>query len=321
MIINCVAYQNGRKLADIPVSEISSYVARPDCFVWVALKDPEPAELQAMQHEFGLHELAVEDAQHGHQRPKIEEYNGSLFVVLHLIERNDDELSVGEVAIFVAPKYVLSVRSRAERGLADVRARCEQEPELLRHGAGYVLYALMDAVVDRYFPVLDSIESAIEDIEESIFADQPVREQIEALYSAKRRLMILKHATEPLLEATAKLFGGRVPQLCVALQDYFRDVYDHLLRLNQATDSLRDMVTTGISVTISLISIQENAVTKRLASYGALIAVPTLIAGVYGMNFQNMPELGWLWGYPFSLLLMAGIDLYLFYRFRQAKWL
>jgi magnesium transporter len=321
MLINCVAYQNGRKLADIPVSEISSYVARPDCFVWVALADPEPAELEAMQQEFGLHELAVEDAQHGHQRPKIEEYEHELFIVLHLIELNDGEISVGEVAIFAGTKYVLSVRSRALRGFSDVRARCEQEPELLRHGTGYVLYALMDAVVDRYFPVLDSIESAIEDIEERIFADQPDREQIKTLYSAKRKLMILKHATEPLLEASAKLFGGRVPQLCVALQDYFRDVYDHLLRLNQAIDSLRDMIATGISATISLISIQENAVTKRLASYGALVTVPTLIAGVYGMNFQNMPELGWLWGYPFALLLMVGIDLYLFYRFRQAKWL
>ena len=321
MIINCVAYQNGRKLADISVSEISSYITRPDCFVWVALKDPEPAELQAMQNEFGLHALAVEDAQHGHQRPKIDEYDHAVFVVLHLIERNDDELNVGEVAIFAGPKYVLSVRSRAARGLTDVRARCEQEPELLRHGAGYVLYALMDAVVDRYFPVLDSIESAIEDIEEHIFDDQPAREHIEALYSAKRQLTTLKHATEPLLEATAKLFGGRVPQLCVALQDYFRDVYDHLLRLNQAIDSSRDMVNTGISVTISLISIQENTVTKRLAGYGALVAVPTLIAGVYGMNFQHMPELTWIWGYPVTLVLMVGIDIYLFYRFRKAKWL
>ena len=321
MIVNCVAYQNGRKLADIPVSEISSYVARPDCFVWVALKDPEPAELQDMQNEFGLHELAVEDAQHGHQRPKIEEYDHALFVVLHLIERDNGDLNVGEVAIFAGANYVLSVRSRAERGFADVRARCEQEPELLRHGSGYVLYALIDAVVDRYFPILDSIESAIEDIEERIFADQPDREQIEALYSAKRRLMTLKHATEPLLEGTAKLFGGRVPQLCVSLQDYFRDVYDHLLRLNQAIDSLRDMVNTGVSVTISLISIQENAVTKRLASYGALVTVPTLIAGVYGMNFQNMPELSWIWGYPFALVTMVAIDLYLFYRFRKAKWL
>jgi magnesium transporter len=321
MIINCVAYQNGRKLADISVDEISSYIARPDCFVWVGLKDPEPAELETMQREFGLHELAVEDARHGHQRPKIDEYDGSLFVVLHLIELKNDELHIGELAIFAGPKYIVSVRARVEQGFADVRARCEQEPHLLRHGPGYVLYALMDAVVDRYFPGLDNIASAIEQIEERIFADQPDREQIEALYSAKRKLMILKHATEPLLEATAKLFGGRVPQLCVALQDYFRDVYDHLLRLNQAIDSLRDMVTTGISVAISLITIQENAVTKRLASYGALIAIPTLIAGVYGMNFQNMPELNWFWGYPFALLLMVGIDLYLFYRFRKAKWL
>jgi magnesium transporter len=321
MIINCVAYQNGRKLADISIEEISSYISRPGCFVWVALKDPDPAELRAMQEEFGLHELAVEDAQHGHQRPKIEEYEGALFVVLHLTELQNDDLSVGEVAIFAGTQFVLSVRSRAERGFTDVRARCEREPELLRHGAGYVLYALMDAVVDRYFPILEDIESAIEDIEDRIFADPPAREHIEALYSAKRKLMTLKHATEPLLEAVAKLFGGRVPQLCLALQDYFRDVYDHLLRLNQAIDSSRDMVNTGISVTISLISIQENTVTKRLAAYGALVAVPTLIAGVYGMNFQNMPELNWFWGYPLALLLMAGIDGYLFYRFRHARWL
>ena len=274
-----------------------------------------------MQREFGLHELAVEDARHGHQRPKIEEYDGSLFIVLHLIERTNAELNVGEVAIFVGEKYVLSVRSRAERGFTDVRARCEHEPELLRHGSGYVLYALMDAVVDRYFPILDGIESDIDKIEEHIFAEQPDRDQIEALYCAKRQLMSLKHATESLLEAASKLFGGRVPQLCVPLQDYFRDVYDHLLRLNQAIDSMREMITTVISVTISLITIQENAVTKRLASYGALVAIPTLIAGVYGMNFQHMPELSWFWGYPFALLLMGGIDLYLFYRFRKARWL
>ena len=321
MIINCAAYQNGRKLADIPVSEIHSYIARPDCFVWVALKDPEPPELQAMKQEFGLHPLAVEDAQHGHQRPKIDEFDQSLFVVLHMIERRGDELMVGEVAIFVGANYVLSVRSRAERGFTDVRARCEHEPELLRHGPGYVLYALMDAVVDRYFPILDEIESEIEDIEGRIFADQPTREHIEALYSSKRKMLILKHATEPLLESSSKLFGGRVPQLCAELEDYFRDIYDHLLRLNQTIDSLREMVTTAISVTISLISIQENAVTKRLASYGALVTVPTLIAGVYGMNFQNMPELNWIWGYPVALLMMVGIDAYLFYRFRKAKWL
>jgi magnesium transporter len=321
VLINCVAYQNGRRLADIPVDQIHLFVNEPDCFVWVALADPEPAELEAMQTEFGLHELAVEDARHGHQRPKIEEYGQSLFVVLHMIEIAGDELNVGEVSIFVGRNYVLSVRSRAERGFTDVRARCEEEPELLQHGSAYVLYALMDAVVDRYFPVLSELETELENIEERIFANQTTRATIENLYEQKRKLMILKHATEPLLDATAKLFGGRVPQLCSGLQDYFRDVYDHLIRLNQSIDSQRDMVTTAISVNLSLITLQESEVTKRLAACAALVAVPTMIVGVYGMNFDHMPELRWEYGYFTVMGIIALIDAYLFYRFRKAKWL
>ena len=321
MIVNCVAYQNGRRLTNIPVSEIHYYISHRDFFVWVELNDATLEELQAMQEEFGLHDLALEDAQHGHQRPKIEEYDGSLFAVLHMIERSGEELTVGEVGIFVGANYVLSVRSRAKRGFTEVRARCEREPELLSHGAGYVLYALMDAVVDRYFPILDELETEIENIEERMFADQTTRANIEALYDLKRKLMTLKHATEPLLEATSKLFGGRVPRLAVGLQDYFRDVYDHVLRVHQSVDTLRDMITTAISVAISLITIQENEVTKRLAGYAALVAVPTLIAGIYGMNFQHLPELNSPWGYPFTVAAMIGIDLYLFWRFRKAKWL
>jgi magnesium transporter len=321
VLINCVAYQNGRKLADIPVDQIHLFVNEPDCFVWVALKDPEPAELEAMQKEFGLHELAVEDARHGHQRPKIEEYGESLFVVLQIVEPSDGDLNVGELATFVGKNYVLSVRSRARRGFTDVRDRCEREPELLRHGPGYVLYTLMDAVVDRYFPVLDGLETELERIEERIFADQAVRANIEALYELKQKLMILKHAAEPLLEATSKLFGGRVPSICVGLQDYFRDVYDHLLRLNQSMDSMRDMLTTAITVNLSLITLQESETTKRLAAYAALVAVPTMIVGVYGMNFDYMPELRSPYGYPATLAVIAAIDAYLFYRFRKAKWL
>ena len=238
-----------------------------------------------------------------------------------MIERSGDELNVGEVGIFIGANYVLSVRSGAERGFTDVRARCEREPELLRHGSGYVLYALMDAVVDRYFPILDGLETEIENIEDRMFANQTARANIEALYDLKRKLMTLKHATEPLLEATGKLFGGRVPHLVGGLQDYFRDVYDHLLRLHQSIDTLRDMVTTAISVAISLITIQETEVTKQLASYGALIAVPTLIAGIYGMNFQHMPEINSPLGYPLSLAAMVAIDIYMFSRFRKAKWI
>ena len=321
MLINCVAYRDGKKMDDIPVSQIHLFVNEPGCFVWVAIKDPDPAELEAMQKEFGLHDLAVEDAQHGHQRPKIDEYGQSLFVVLHMLESNGEELNVGEVCIFVGSNYVLSVRHRSQQGFVDVRKRCEQEPELLRHGSAYVLYALMDAVVDRYFPVLDAIETELEQVEERIFAKQTERASIEALYCIKQKLTTLKHATEPLLEAMGRLHGGRVPQLCAGLQEYFRDVSDHLVRLNQSIESSRDMVTTAVSASLSLITLQENEVTKRLAAYAALVAVPTLIAGIYGMNFEHMPEIQWEHGYPVSLISMALIDFYLFYRFRKAKWL
>lgn len=321
MLVSCVAYQNGKKLADIEKHEISDYVARPDCFVWVALHDADVAEMQEMKEEFGLHELAIEDATHGHQRPKIEEYGDSLFVVLQMIEMVDNELRLGEVDIFVGTNYILSVRSQAERGFATVRQRTEREPELLRHGSGYVLYALMDTVVDRYFPVLDMIETDLEEIERQIFTGASARANIEALYVLKQKLMVLKHAVWPLLEAVSKLHGGRVPQMCADMGDYFRDVYDHLIRLNQSIDSIRDMVSTALSVNLSMIALSENEVTKRLAACAALVAVPTLIAGVYGMNFQHMPELSWGFGYPLALGLMLGIDAYLYYRFRKAGWL
>jgi magnesium transporter len=321
MLVNCVAYENGRKLAEIDKSEIRDYLARSDCLIWVALRDASDAELAEMQEQFDLHELAVEDARHGHQRPKIEEYGNSLFLVLHTIEVGGDELRVGEVDIFVGRNYVVSVRSHTERGFQDVRARCEHEPELLRNGSGYVLYALMDAVVDRYFPVLNSIEAEVEGIEEQIFAAKAPRENIEALYYAKRRLTTLKHAVAPLLEAVGRLYGGRVPQVCAGMGEYYRDVYDHLVRLNSSIDSIRDTVTTAISVALALITVGENEVTKRLAAYAALVAVPTLIAGIYGMNFEQMPELQWAFGYPVALAAMAGIDGYLWYRFRRARWL
>jgi magnesium transporter len=321
MLVNCVAYRQGHKLADIPISQIRAHIAQPDCFVWVAIKDPEPGELDMLQEEFGLHELAVEDAQRGHQRPKLEEYGRSLFIVLQMIEMDAQDLRVGEVAIFVGERYVLSVRQRAQRGFTDVRARTEEEPDLLRHGSAYVLYALMDAVVDRYGPVIDALSEEIESIEERIFAGGATRAHIQSLYELKRKLFTLQHAAGALMEATGKLCSGRVPPICSGMQDYFRDVYDHLARLNHSIDSLRDMVTTVMAVNMSLIAMQENEVTKRLAAYAALFAVPTMIAGVYGMNFANMPELNWMFGYPLAIGAMIVIDTYLFYRFRKAKWL
>lgn len=321
MLINCVAYQDGKKLADIATRDISDYVSRPECFVWVALSNPDHEELAEMQAEFGLHPLAVEDAHHGHQRPKIEEYGDSLFCVLHSVQIKGEELNVGEVAIFVGPNFVLSVRSHSEQGFAGVRSRCEREPHLLKHGSGFVLYALMDTIVDRYFPVVDTLEDELEHIEERIFSGSSPRGNIEALYTGKRKLTVLKHAVGPLLEASGKLHGGRIPKVCADTQEYFRDVSDHLVRINQSIDGLRDTVTTAISVNLSLITLHENETTKQLAAYAALLMVPTLIAGIYGMNFEHMPELKWTFGYPLSLAAMVGIDLYLYFRFRKSGWL
>src|SRR5512134_1645575 len=248
MLVNCVVYQEGKKLADIAQSEIHDYLARPGSFVWVALRDASVAELKEMSEQFALHELAVEDAHHGHQRPKIEEYGNEIFTVLHLVEVSGEELHIGEVSIFTGPNYVLSIRNRSEQGFLGVRTRCEREPELLRHGSGYVLYALMDAVVDRYFPLLDAIETELEAIEERIFANTAPRANIEALYYVKQKVTTLKHATAPLMDAVGRLYGGRVPQVCQGLGEYFRDVYDHLVRLNQSLDSLRDTIATAIQV-------------------------------------------------------------------------
>ncbi len=321
MLVNCVAYENGKKVADIAKNEISEYLKRPDCFVWVALKDPEPEDLEEMRQEFDLHPLAVEDARHGHQRPKIEEYGDSLFCVIQIAELRGDEIHVGEVSMFVGPNYVLSVRSGTEVGFVPVRERAEREPHLLTHGSGFVFYAIMDNVVDRYFPIVDALEVELERIEEDIFKDDAPRASIQSLYSLKHKLMVMRHAVEPLIEVVHKLYGGRVPQVCIGTQDYFRDVYDHLLRVSQQLDGLRDMVITAMSVNLAMITMGTGEITKKLAAYAALVAVPTMVAGIYGMNFEHMPELKWLYGYPLSLVVMVAIDGYLFYRFRKSGWL
>ncbi|MDO8651641.1 MAG: magnesium/cobalt transporter CorA [Undibacterium sp.] len=321
MLINCVVYQEGQKLSDIPVEDISEYVKHPECFVWVALKEAEPAELDQMQQEFGLHELAVEDARNGHQRPKIEEYGDSLFAVIHSVEMQDGEILVGEVDIFVGENYVLSTRNRCQQGFLGVRARCEREPHHLRQGPAFVLYALMDAVVDRYFPVVDALESELEAVEERIFTKGSQRANIEQLYQLKRKAMLLKHAVAPLMEAVGKLDGGRVPPIVANTKEYFRDVQDHLYRINTSIDSMRDTIGTAIQVNLSMVSIDENEVNKRLAAWAAIFGVATAFVGVWGMNFSNMPELQWKYGYPVALSVVTTVCSYLYYRFKKSGWL
>lgn len=321
MIVNCVAYQEGRRLRDIKTTEITDHVNQPDCFVWVALCDPEPEEFESLQRIFSLHELAVEDALHGQQRPKIEEYGEALFIFMRMLSVENDAIGQGEVAVFAGPNYILSVRSHAPQGFHSVRERCEREPHLLKQGPSFVLYALMDAVVDRYFPVVEALESELETIEEQIFVKGSARANIEQLYQLKRKAMTVKHAVTPLAEATVHLFGGRVPALCAETQEYYRDVYDHLHRIETAVDTIRDTITTAIQVNLSMVAIDESEVHKRLASWAAIFAVATVLAGIWGMNFEHMPELGWAPGYPLALGLMVLACGGLYLRFRKAGWL
>lgn len=321
MLINCVAYREGKKLADIGIEAISDYLQQPDCFVWVALRDATPAELDKMRDEFDLHPLAIEDAHHGHQRPKIEEYGDTLFAVLHTLEPAEGGVSVGEVDIFVGRNFILSVRNRSSHPLLGVRERCEREPELLRQGSGFVLYALMDAVVDGYFPFIDSVETELEVIEEHLFDKGMARLNIERLYEVKRRTVTLKHAVLPLMEAVGKLTSGRVPPVCANSRDYFRDVYDHLARINASLDGIRDTIGTAIQVSLSSVTLDQSEVAKRLAAWAGIFAVATAFAGIWGMNFKVMPELEWMYGYPVALTVIATTCGILYYRFRRMGWL
>ena len=322
MLINCVAYRQGNKLADITVEQISDYLALPGCFVWVALRDASPEELALMQAEFDLHDLAIEDARHGHQRPKIEEYGHTVFAVLHLVEYTPtDELRLGEVHIFAGANFVLSVRNRSSQGFLGVRERCEREPELLQQGASFVLYALMDAVVDRYFPLVDALETELETIEGQIFDRGAGRANIERLYELKHKVTVLRHAVVPLHDAVGKLYGGRVPAVCSASTDYFRDIADHLARLQTSIDTIRDTIGTAIQVNLSMVTIEESEVTKRLAAWAGIFAVATFFVGVWGMNFEHMPELKSPWGYPAALALIGGTCGLMYRRFRRVGWL
>lgn len=326
MLVNCVLYQEGRKVQDIAVGEISQWIGRGDSFVWVALKDASAHELEAMGRQFRLHELAVEDAHHGHQRPKIDEYGDSLFAVLHLVEIeragvNAGELTVGEIHIFVGPDYVLSIRNRSDHGFLGVRERAEREPHLLKHGSSFVFYALIDAVVDRYFPIIDALETELEAIEAGIFQRGAARSNIRRLYDLKRKMITLHHAVVPLMEAVGKLVGGRVPALCVPTQEYFRDVYDHLYRVNTSLESMRETIATALQVNLSMVAIEQSDIGKRLAGWAAIFGVATTIVGIWGMNFEFMPELKWKFGYPAALAVIVGVCGFVYYRFRKARWL
>jgi magnesium transporter len=322
-VVNCAAYEDGRRIADVSVADISEALEEPGRFVWVGLHEPDAPLLREIQEEFGLHDLAIEDALRAHQRPKVEQYGGSLFVVLRTAQMAGapPRVEIGETHLFVGPRFVVSVRHGASRSYAEVRARCEATPHLLARGPGFVLYAIMDFVVDQYFPIVDALEEGLADLEGEIFGDAFNRDTTERIYRLKRDLLTLKRAVSPLVDVSNRLMRFDLPLIPADMLPYIRDVYDHAVRVNEAVDTLRELLGSALEANLSRASIEQNESMKKLAGWAAIIAVPTMIAGIYGMNFRFMPELDSPLGYPLALAAMAVACGYLYARFRRAGWL
>jgi magnesium transporter len=305
-VVASVVYEGGRKVRDCAVEEVSDLLGRDGHFVWIGLYEPGEALLQELQSAFGLHELAVEDAERAHQRPKLEEYGESLFVVLRTAQLETEaecRIGFGETHIFLGANYIVTVRHGAS---VPYTTRCEANSRLLQKGPGFVLYAL---------------EDELERLEDAIFGGTYTRDTTERVYDLKRELVALKRAVAPLIEVCNRLVRFDTRLVPEDIRVYFRDVYDHVLRINESIDNLRELLTTALEAHLSLIAVRQNEVMKRLGAWAAILAVPTLIAGVYGMNFEVMPELHVKWGYPIAIGVMLAICGVLYIGFKRADWL
>jgi magnesium transporter len=325
MIVDCAVYDQGeRRDGELDVRHASeeARAAEDGKFVWIGLKEPDPDEFDSVAREFGLHELAVEDAVKAHQRPKIEDYDGTLFVVLKTAKYHDAEetVEIGEINLFVGEGFVISVRHGEPSPLDDVRHRLEHRPDLLRCGPGSVMHAIVDKVVDDYVPVLGGIEDDIEEVEEEVFSAERTS-PTERMYKLKREVLSMHRATAPLIDPLAKLARGDVPHVHDDITEYFRDVYDHVARANDTVENMRDVLNGILDANIAQVSVRQNEDMRKITAWVAILAFPTMIAGIYGMNFEHMPELSWTVGYPAVLVVMLAGCFTIWRVFKRAGWL
>ena len=322
-VINCAAYSKGRRVSNIQIAEVSDILKQSDRFVWIGLHEPDEELLSQVQQEFGLHDLAIEDAHRAHQRPKLENYGDSLFIALRTAQINNKErrIDFGETHFFLGENFIVTVRHGSSLAYTEVRNRCEKAPDLLQKGPGFALYALMDSIVDQYFPVIETLEAELEIVEDKIFGEKPSRATTEHIYQLKRELLEVKRAVSPLIDICNKLMRFDLALIPEDTRPYFRDVYDHSLRINEMVDNSRELLSGALEANFSMISISQSDVSKKFAGWAAILAVPTMIAGIYGMNFKWIPELSWHWGYPFVLGLTFSVCLILYLLFRRSGWL
>lgn len=321
-VINSAAYDREGRRTDIDLEAISDVLAVDDgSFVWLGLYEPDEDILEQVQEEFGLHDLAVEDAHKAHQRPKVEAYGNSLFIALHTAQIVDNNVRFGETHVFIGPRYLVTVRHGASTSYAAARIRVEREPELLRHGPSAGLYAVLDTVVDNFMPIVDEFSHELNDLEQKVFAEDFHKSTVQRLYELKRDLMRLRMAASPLQDILGQLARTRGELIGEEMRLYFRDVHDHTLRIDQATNTLSEMLTAAMTVNLSLVTVRQGEVVKRLGAWAALLAAPTLIASWYGMNFAHMPELGGRYSYAVLVGAMAAVCVGLYAMFKRAKWL
>jgi magnesium transporter len=321
-IINCAAYSQGRRTNVVELSNVHQVLKNTDQFVWIGLHEPSEEVLNEVQREFSLHELAVDDAHSAHQRPKLEMYGESLFIVMRTAQiKPNHHTDFGETHFFVGSNYIVSVRHGSTVSYADVRTRCESAPYLLSKGQGFVLYAIMDFIVDKYYPVVHELEQELEVIEDKIFKEKPNRQSTEQIYQLKRELLEVKRAVSPLIEVCNRLTRLDIKCISEETRPYFRDVYDNVVRINEIVDNTRELLNTALDANFSLISISQNDVSKKFAGWAAIIAIPTMVAGFYGMNFKVMPEAEWEYGFYSVIFITIVACVIAFYLFRRSGWL
>ena len=322
-LVDSALYCSGaRAPGSFPLEEAAEKArSEPGAFVWIGLHQPDAEAFAAVAAEFGLHPLAVEDAVHAHQRPKLDVYGDHLFVVLKTVRYVDSEevVETGEVMVFVGRDAVVTVRHGGAAELSTVRSRLEERPDLLALGPSAVLWAVADAVVDGYGPALDGLEADVDEVEDQVFEgrDNPTRR----IYTLKREVMEFARSVHPLVEATERLARGDLPGLADGTTELFRDVHDHVLRADDRVNGLDSLLQSTLDANVAQVTLQQNEDMRKISAYAAILTVCTTIAGIYGMNFEHMPELQWRLGYPFALSLMAGIGLYMHRAFRRNHWL
>jgi magnesium transporter len=323
VIVDCAVYEGGRRRdGATPVHEAMEACRRPDAFTWIGLYEPTEEEFDSIRREFELHELAVEDAIHAHQRPKLEVYGDMVFIVLKTARYVDPKevIKLGEILIFLGDDYIITVRHGEASELHGVRIRLEEQPELLAHGPGAVLHAIVDRVVDDYGPAIAGLGEDIDEIENQVFSgerDNPA----ERVYRLKREVLAFTHAAGPLVDPIDRLAKGHYEVIHPEVRTYFRDVNDHLLRAHEQLENFRDLLTSILSANLAQVTVRQNEDVRKISAIVAIVAVPTMIAGIYGMNFEHMPELEWTLGYPLVVAVMGAICFMLYRYFKRVGWL